>query len=66
MHTEDEPSMRAALIALTARLSKQTSNYLYHREYKKWANSLDEINHQESTIVNTFEKIILSEIPIKP
>jgi hypothetical protein len=34
LHTEDEPSMRAALIALTAKASRRISNFLYHREYK--------------------------------
>lgn len=63
MHTEDEPSMRAALIALTANLNKQISNYLYHREYRKWRSELLQISHQESVMANTFEEVFLSEIP---
>ena len=45
LHTEDEPSMRAALIALTAKASRRISNFLYHREYKKWLLEIKTMAH---------------------
>lgn len=63
LHTENEPSMRAALIALSAKLSVAISDVLYHREYKKWSIELKSMNPQKSAIVNTFEETILSSIP---
>ena len=63
LHTDDEPSMRAALIALSARLSARFSDALYHREYEKWTTELGGLNPQGSAIVNTFEETILSSIP---
>ena len=63
LHTDNEPSMRAALIALAAKLSVRISDALYHREYKKWSIELKNMNPQKSTIVNTFEQTILSSIP---
>ena len=63
MHTENEPSMRAALIALSGRLNKHISNFLYHREYNKWISDLNHVSHQESIMVNTFQEDILTEIP---
>ena len=63
LHTENEPSMRAALIALSAKLSVRVSNALYHREYKKWSSELKSMNPQGIAMVNTFEETILSSIP---
>ena len=63
LHTKNEPSLRAALIALSARLSVRMSDALYHREYKKWSSELKSLNHNGSTIINTFEERILSSIP---
>ena len=63
LHTDDEPSMRAALIALSARLSARFSDALYHREYEKWTKELGGLNPQGSAMVNTFEETILSSIP---
>ena len=37
LHTNDEPSLRAAMIALSAKVSKRFSNFVYHREYRKIA-----------------------------
>lgn len=66
LHTEDEPSMQAALIALTARLSIGIANALYHREYRKWSIELQNLRPRRSVMVNTFEEIILSSIPPRP
>ena len=63
LHTEDEPSMRAALIALTTRINKKLSDTLYHREYTKWLNGLEQLRCKKSTIINTFDKTILTSIP---
>jgi len=63
LHTEDEPSMRAAFITILAKLSEHLSDALYHREYRKWFNELESIDHQKSTMVNTFEEEILTSIP---
>jgi len=63
LHTDDEPSMRAALIALSARLSARFSDALYHREYEIWTTELGGLNPQGSAMVNTFEETILSSIP---
>ena len=63
LHTENEPSMRAALITLSAKLSVRVSNALYHREYKKWSSELKSMNPQRIAMVNTFEETILSSIP---
>ena len=66
LHTENEPSMRAALIALLGRVSVKISDALYHREYKKWSSQLKSINPKGSAMVNTFEEKILSSIPPQP
>ena len=63
LHTEDEPSMRAALIALTTRINKKLSDTLYHREYTKWLNDLEQLRYKKSAIINTFKKTILTSIP---
>ena len=63
LHTENEPSMRAALIALSASLSVRVSDALYHREYKKWSIELKSMNPQGSAMINAFEEKILSSIP---
>ncbi|MCB4377253.1 AAA family ATPase [Synechococcus sp. MU1611] len=63
LHTEDEPSMRAALIALTTRINKKLSDTLYHREYTKWLNDLEQLRYKKSAIINTFNKTILTSIP---
>ena len=63
LHTEDEPSMRAALIALTTRINKKLSDTLYHREYTKWLNDLEQLRCKKSVIINTFNKTILTSIP---
>ena len=65
LHTENEPSMRAALIALSASLSVRVSDALYHREYKKWSIELKSMNPQGSAMINAFEEKILSSIPPK-
>ena len=65
LHTENEPSMRAALIALSASLSVRVSDALYHREYKKWSIELKRMNPQGSAMINAFEEKILSSIPPK-
>ena len=63
LHTEDEPSMRAAVIALTTRINKKLSDTLYHREYTKWLNDLEQLRCKKSVIINTFNKTILTSIP---
>ena len=66
LHTENEPSMRAALITLAARLNVDFADALYHREYNKWAGELKNLNPQGSAMINTFEQKILSSIPPQP
>ena len=66
LHTENEPSMRAALIALSASLSVRVSDALYHREYNKWSIELKSMNPQGSAMINAFEEKILSSIPPRP
>ena len=63
LHTENEPSMRAALIALSARLRSSLSNFLYHREYTKWLKEIENFEVNNSCLVNTFEEKFLSAIP---
>jgi len=60
LHTDNEPSMRAAVIALSAKLSNKISTFLYHREYKKWCGELQALNINKSTTINTFNKTISS------
>ena len=65
LHTENEPSMRAALIALSTKLSSRFSDFLYHREYKKWLALLPAYNTNKACMVNTFEQTFLTSIPPK-
>jgi Cdc6-like AAA superfamily ATPase len=63
LHTENEPSMRAAFIALSSKISGKLSDFLYHREYKKWLKTVNNYNIQANCIVNTFEQSLLKSIP---
>lgn len=63
LHTDDEPSMRAALITLSAKASIRFSTFLYHREYAKWLAEITHIEARNSCIVNTFEQSFLNSIP---
>ena len=63
LHTDDEPSMRAALIALSAKVSIRFSRFLYHREYTKWLAETANFEVSNSCIVNTFEQSFLNSIP---
>ena len=63
LHTSDEPSSRAALIALSAKISRKISNFLYHREYKKWLRTLSSYKTRSYCIINTFEQSFLKSIP---
>lgn len=65
LHSDDEPSMRAALIALSAHLSKKLSSALYHREYKKWLEEIKQFKTDYSCNLNGFSETILTEIPPK-
>ena len=58
LHTDNEPSMRAALIALSAKLSNYISDFLYHREYKKWCRECKNLNISKTTVINTFTETI--------
>ena len=58
IHTDNEPSMRAALIALSAKLNPWISTFLYHREYKKWRRELESLNSKQTTTINTFNQLI--------
>ncbi len=60
IHTDNEPSMRAGLIALSAKLSNKISTFLYHREYKKWGRESKSLNINKSTTINTFTHTIYS------
>ena len=63
LHTDNEPSMKAALIALTAKASSRVSNFLYHREYKKWLTEITNHKSNRNCIINTFEQTLLESIP---
>ncbi len=63
LHTEDEPSMRAALIALSAKVSRKISNFLYHREYNKWLIEIKNYAAHSCCTVNTFDQSFLRSIP---
>ena len=60
LHTDNEPSMRAALIALSARISRTVSDFLYHREYKKWSRELQSFHSPKAIIINTFTRKVYS------
>ena len=63
LHTDDEPSMRAALIALSAKVNIRFSGFLYHREYTKWLAETTNLEASNRCIVNTFEQSFLNSIP---
>ena len=63
LHTDNEPSMKAALIALTVKASSRVSNFLYHREYKKWLTEITNHKANSNYIINTFEQTLLESIP---
>ena len=63
LHTENEPSMRAALIALSAQISTKLTAALYHREYRKWFTELNSFDIKHSCMANSFSEILLPEIP---
>ena len=63
LHTSDEPSLKAAFITLSAKISRQLSNFLYHREYKKWLRKLSSYKTRGNCMINTFEQSFLKSIP---
>ena len=63
LHTENEPSMKAALIALSAKFSKRISDFLYHREYKKWFSEAKNYKTHSCCLINTFNESFLESIP---
>ena len=63
LHTENEPSMKAALIALSAIASNSISNFLYHREYKKWLSEAKNYKTHNCCLINTFNESFLQSIP---
>ena len=63
LHTDNEPSMRAALIALSGKISSNFSDFLYHSEYKKWLKTSSELKIQNNCTINTFEQSFLTSIP---
>ena len=63
LHTENEPSMKAALIALSAKVSNRISDFLYHREYKKWLAEATNYKTHSCCLINTFNESFLQSIP---
>ena len=63
LHTSNEPSLRAALIALSARASRRLSNFMYHREYRKWLSTFSDYKTKRHCFINTFEQSFLKTIP---
>ena len=63
LHTENEPSMKAALIALSAKFSNRISDFLYHREYKKWFAEAKNYKTHGCCLINTFNESFLESIP---
>ena len=63
LHTENEPSMRASLIALSAKASDRISDLLYHREYKKWFTETKNYKAHKCCLINTFDESFLQSIP---
>ena len=63
LHTENKPSMKAALIALSAKLSNMISDFLYHREYKKWFAEATNYKTHSQCLINTLNKSFLQSIP---
>ena len=60
LHTDNEPSMRAALIALSGKISSNFSDFLYHREYNKWFRELQSLQSPKAIIINTFNRTVYS------
>ena len=63
LHTENEPSMKAALIALSAKVSNRISDFLYHREYRKWLAEATNYKTHSYCLINTFSESFLQSIP---
>ena len=63
LHTENEPSMKAALITLSEKLSNRVSDFLYHREYRKWFSEATNHKTHSDCMINTFSKSFLQSIP---
>ena len=63
LHTDNEPSMRAAFIAISAYFSQRFSAFLYHREYNKWFTVLQNLKTDHTCMVNSFSESILEKIP---
>ena len=63
LHTSNEPSLRAAFIALSARASRRLSNFMYHREYRKWLRTFSDYKTRRHCFINTFEQSFLKTIP---
>ena len=63
LHTENEPSMKAALIALSAKVSNRISDFLYHREYRKWFAEATYYKTHSYCLINTFNESFLQSIP---
>ena len=63
LHTEDEPSMRAALIAISGHISTKLTAALYHREYRKWFTELNSFEIKHSCMANSFSETLLPVIP---
>ena len=56
-------ALRAALIALSARASRRLSNFMYHREYRKWQRTFSDYKTRRHCFINTFEQSFLKTIP---
>ncbi len=63
LHTENEPSMKAALIALSAKVSNRISDFLYHREYRNWLAEATNYKMRSCCLINTFNESFLQSIP---
>ena len=63
LHTENEPSMRAALIALSAHFSKRFSSFLYHREYNKWFTVIETLKTDHTCMANSFSELVFKNLP---
>ena len=63
IHTSNEPSMRAGLIAISATINESISNFFYHREYKKWLKEMEKLRTTKTCIANTLEKRIITSFP---
>jgi hypothetical protein len=63
LHTDNEPSKQGGFIALSAKLSSNISDFLYHRKYNKWLKIINNYNIHPNGIVNMFEQSPLKSIP---